>query len=259
MRLTKGLSFISASLFAVACGGDEGSNLFEEKPECTGAPVAAYAGAHPQVISKLEIGALADGFDLDGDGKPDNKLAAVASIANGAVVESIANYDIVIPIEFYDLQARAKDQCVKFALYYGDYLPDVDGDGDEPLTHEGDCNDNVASIKRGNPEVAGNLRDDNCNGLADEDGQNAPCTTGNCAIDGDGDGQTIAAGDCDDTLASVKKGAAEICGDGLDNDCDGAADRSGGMIATACSPFDPASQAEIPLDPLSLSGDVPVI
>ena len=36
-----------------------------------------FAGTNPQVISQLAIGTADDGFDLDGDGKPDNKLAAV--------------------------------------------------------------------------------------------------------------------------------------------------------------------------------------
>ena len=254
--MTTATFFVSASLLA-ACGGGGSGNLFEEKPECTGEAITAYAGSNPQVISKLEIGSAADGFDLDGDGKPDNKLAAVASIAKSAIDESLANYEIVIPIEFFDLAAAAKDTCVKFAIYLGDYVPDIDADGEEPFVEGGDCNDTVAAIEPGAAEVANNLRDDNCNGLADESMDNTPCTMGQCGTDQDGDGRSIAQGDCDDTLASVMKGATEICGDGLDNDCDGVADRTAGT--TACSPFDPAATAEIPLDPLSFAGAGPVI
>jgi hypothetical protein len=254
MRITA-TYVVSASLaFAVGCGGDGGSeNLFEEKPECTGETITAYAGSNPQVINKLEIGAAADGFDLNGDGKPDNKLAAVSSIAKSAIDESLAAYDIVIPIEFFDLQARAKDSCVKFAIYLGDYTQDTDEDGKKSFIHQGDCNDHEMSIRPGNPEVAGNFRDDDCDGLGDEDGQTPSADT----MDRDSDGQSLAQGDCDDTLASVKKGAPEVCGDGLDNDCDGVADRTGGEIATACSPF--SGTADIPLDPLSFSGTAPVI
>ena len=257
--MTTATFFVSASLLA-ACGGGGGSgNLFEEKPECMGEAIAPYAGSSPQVISKLEIGSAADGFDLDGDGKPDNKLAAVASIAKSAIDESLANYEIVIPVEFFDLAAAAKDTCVKFAIYLGDYVPDIDADGEKPFVEGGDCNDTVAAIEPDAAEVANNLRDDNCNGLADESGDNTPCTNGQCATDQDGDGQSIAEGDCDDTLGAVKKGGVEVCGDGLDNDCDGVADRTGGMTTTACSPFDPAATAEIPLDPLSFAGSAPVI
>jgi hypothetical protein len=247
--------FVSASL-AFGCGGDGGSgNLFEERPECTGETITAYAGSNPQVINKLEIGAAADGFDLDGDGKPDNKLAAVASIAKSSIDESLANFEIVIPIEFFDLQAAAKDTCVKFAIYLGDYVNDFDDDGEDPYVDKGDCNDKEMSIKPGNPEVAANFRDDDCDGLADEDSQNVP--SGDTA-DRDGDGQTIAQGDCDDTVAAgatIKKGGTEICGDGLDNDCDGVADRTG--TTTTCSPF--LTSSDITLDPLSFSGAAPVI
>jgi hypothetical protein len=50
---------------------------------------------------------------------------------------------------------------------------------------------------------------------------------------------------------------AEICGDGLDNDCDGVADRSvdGSGNVTACSPYDAVHPATIPLDPLSFNPD----
>src|SRR5688572_23304822 len=109
------------------------------------------------------------------------------------------------------------------------------------------------AIRPGNPEVAGNFRDDDCDGLGDEDGQ----TPSGDTMDRDSDGQSLAQGDCDDTLASVKKGATEVCGDGFDNDCDGVADRTGGENATACSPF--SGTADIPLDPLSFSGTAPVI
>jgi hypothetical protein len=42
--------------------------------------------------------------------------------------------------------------------------------------------------------------------------------------DQDGDGYTVANGDCDDSDASVHPNAPEDCGDGADNDCDGDTD-----------------------------------
>jgi len=39
--------------------------------------------------------------------------------------------------------------------------------------------------------------------------------------DSDGDGYTVAEGDCDDNDKSVHPDAIEICGDGIDQDCDG--------------------------------------
>src|SRR5262245_36308510 len=100
---------------AGACDG--GSNPFELKPECKGTAVVAYQGMQPQVISKLAIGALEDGFDFNGDGEPDNKLAAASSLAKSAIENALANYEIVIPMEFFDLDTAAADKCVKFAVY----------------------------------------------------------------------------------------------------------------------------------------------
>jgi hypothetical protein len=221
-----------------------------------GDSVTPFMGTNPQVISKLAIGSVEDGFDLDGDGKPDNKLAAVSSLAQSAIDDSFKNYEILIPIEYFDFPTIGKDECVKFAIYLADYTTDTDGDGKKAYIDGGDCNDKVAAIKPGAPEVAGDGIDNDCDGLADENDQNQPSTS---TADDDGDGQSVAAGDCDDHNMMVKKGATEICGDGLDNDCDGVADRSHDAMgnATACSPFD--GTQDLHLDPLSLDGGAPVI
>jgi len=255
MRKTIATLFASIAWLA-ACNGDDGTNPFEIKHECKGDAVIPYQGTQPQVISKLEIGSKDDGFDFDGDGKPDNKLAAAASLAKSAIEDALKKYEIVIPLEFFDLPAAAADKCVKFAVYLGAYVKDVDGDGKVPYLEGGDCNDNDAAIKPGNPEIPGNRKDDDCDGLADEGPQNQPSTD---QADLDGDGQSPAEGDCDDTNGDVWKGAPEICGDGLDNDCDGVADRTGGAMTTACSPFDSAGLVDVPLDPVSFVGEEPVI
>src|SRR5688500_10643503 len=194
-------------LVMTACGGDGGEQLFVPKPECMGATITPYSGSFQQVISKLAIGSVEDGFDLDGDGKPDNKLAAVSSLAQSAIDDSFKNYDILIPIEFFDFDAVAKDECVKFAIYLADYVVDKDADGKDAYVDGGDCNDNVAAIRSGMPEAVDGL-DNDCDGLADEYDQNQPNTTDTADVDQDG--VTVAAGDCDDHSAAVKKGAAEV-------------------------------------------------
>jgi hypothetical protein len=55
----------------------------------------------------------------------------------------------------------------------------------------------------------------------------APTSLG---LDSDGDGHTIAAGDCDDADASVHPGASETC-NGVDDDCDGTTDEASAVDA----------------------------
>ncbi|KAB2904412.1 MAG: hypothetical protein F9K40_06940 [Kofleriaceae bacterium] len=236
---------------AGACGGDDDTTLpplFEPKPECEGQSISVLEGQHRQLISFLEIGDLADGFDLDGDGDPDNKLAGVGSLARDAILESLNEYDILIPLEMFDFATPGADSCVKFALYLGLYKEDADGDGEDTAVDGGDCNDHVMAIP--GAEVADNRIDDDCDGLADElnDGPNQTASTD--TGDMDMDGQSIMDGDCDDTNAMIKSGMAEICGDGYDNDCDGVADRTTDAqgVVTACNPYDDTPDT-IRLDP----------
>lgn len=85
----------------------------------------------------------------------------------------------------------------------------------------GDCNDTDADIFPDHEEIQGNRKDDNCNGLADEAPNGDPSTD---PSDSDGDGQSLASGDCDDTNFNVFAGAPEVAGNLIDDDCDGMAD-----------------------------------
>ena len=99
---------------------------------------------------------------------------------------------------------------------------EADQDGDGVRGCNGDCNDKVATIKPGAPEVCNGL-DDNCNGKTDE---GFPDTDGDgiadCVeIDDDGDGDPDTT-DCKPKDPTIHHGAKEICGDGIDNDCNAA-------------------------------------
>jgi len=96
-----------------------------------------------------------------------------------------------------------------------------------------DCNDADVSVNPGMTEVCNGI-DDNCDGNIDE---GVTITSYNDAdLDGYGNpgmsntGCTIPAGyilnngDCNDASASIYPGAIEVCGNGIDDDCDGAID-----------------------------------
>ncbi len=93
---------------------------------------------------------------------------------------------------------------------------DADSDGVDVIS-EGDCNNAPevgASVRPGAPEIMGNGKDDDCDGVADD---------GSDGSDADGDGYSIADGDCDDTEPESFPGNPERL-DMLDNDCNLAVD-----------------------------------
>jgi hypothetical protein len=129
--------------------------------------------------------------------------------------------------------------------YPTERFPDNDGDGygngrtgsyacfpgDGWIENGDDCNDVNPDIHPGATEVC-NGADEDCDGYLDEgldfnswyadadgDGYGTTPTINDCVVPGDGWTQTY--GDCDDTRAGVNPGAAEECGNGLDDDCNG--------------------------------------
>jgi MYXO-CTERM domain-containing protein len=130
--------------------------------------------------------------------------------------------------------------------------PGVDADGDGSSACE-DCDEGDPDLFPGNPETCGDGLDQDCSGADDEgdaDGDgylNEVCAGGNdCddqdpsvnpAVDADADGFS-ACDDCDDAASDVYPGHPEVCGDALDNNCDGGVDDvdadGDGWVALAC-------------------------
>ncbi|MEK7706295.1 MAG: putative metal-binding motif-containing protein, partial [Myxococcota bacterium] len=74
-------------------------------------------------------------------------------------------------------------------------------------------------------EHCSDVLDNDCDGTTD--GTDSDCPAG--CQDGDGDGYpniTCGGSDCDDSDVAISPGVTEVCGDRLDNDCDGAADNA---------------------------------
>ncbi len=83
-----------------------------------------------------------------------------------------------------------------------------------------DCNDTDATVNPGSQEICGDNIDNDCDGVIDE-GCDAACP------DADGDGYLDAAcggTDCNDSDPAINPAAAEICGNGIDENCNGASD-----------------------------------
>ncbi len=115
-------------------------------------------------------------------------------------------------------------------LWLPSQVLDADGDGYDVGV---DCDDRDPSAHPGAIERC-NGTDDDCDGLTDEaDAMDAAPSYRDADGDGFGDvadalvqcvppeGYVAVAGDCDDELDQINPASEELCGDGLDNDCDG--------------------------------------
>ncbi len=166
------------------------------------------------------------------------------------------------------------------------YYVDADGDGAGSSTTEslcsatapagyssttGDCNDNNSSIKPSASEVCGNGIDDNCDGNTDED-----CTSYTYYLDADNDGfgnasisitsfsASTPAGysalntDCNDNNFAIKPSASEICGNGIDDNCNGSIDENGTALTAITSINGPSgvckSQTGVVFSTTAISG-----
>ncbi|MFC1654507.1 MopE-related protein [Myxococcota bacterium] len=121
-----------------------------------------------------------------------------------------------------DQNCDGTDECI---------CADADLDGHQDQTCGGDdCDDNNGQIHPQAQEICNDNQDNDCDSLTD-------CTDTDCVVDpgctcpdADGDKHhafNCGGNDCDDSRFDVHPGAIEICGDGIDQDCDGK-DRSCG-------------------------------
>ena len=109
-------------------------------------------------------------------------------------------------------------------------VKDEDHDG---YNNTVDCNDHNPAIHPGAPEVCNGV-DDNCNSVIDEegalgctvyyydnDGDNFGTTDSKCLCASTGKYTATVNSDCNDNNAAINPNATEICGNGIDDNCDG--------------------------------------
>jgi hypothetical protein len=172
------------------------------------------------------------------------------------------------------LTGETCDETADACLDACDVDADRDDDGYDAVECAGtDCDDSDPDVHPGATEVPGDEADQDCDGHElcfedlDGDGYRTDVTADSpdltCAADGEAPA-SMAAGDCDDNEDTVHPGAAELPGDGIDNNCDGTmlcfvdADGDGyrtmdetvTVVATTpdCSGFGEADQTRPPTD-----------
>jgi hypothetical protein len=193
--------------------------------------------------------------DADGDGYGDASATGVSSCS--PIVGSVANNsdcndnNAAINPAALEVCDGIDNDCngltddgLTFVTYYADADADSYGNPASSVsTCSGapvgyvidatDCDDNNAAINPGATEVC-NLIDDNCNGSIDE----GVTLTFYADVDGDAYGNpassiqacSVPVGyvanntDCDDNNVSVNPGSAEVCGNFIDDNCDGTVD-----------------------------------
>lgn len=242
-------------LLAIAVGTfgcNSKKDPFKPVPECMGPSIMAFQGSRQMVVSSLAIADADEGFDLDLDGKPDNKLSPLAALANDTIKTSfMTKHDIVLPIELFGYDG-GDSACTKFVFYVGQFNKDNDGDGKDTTWDHGDCDDTDPNIHPGATEDLTNRVDDDCDGYADNATPGSKPTDNS---DMDGDGYSLAQGDCDDRadaahIAEAKMrhpGAKDVCGNGIDEDCNGIPDDD-----PSCDPF---KMNDVTVDVQSVSFD----
>jgi len=110
--------------------------------------------------------------------------------------------------------------------------------GDGWVTQDGDCNDGNDAIHPGAEEICDKI-DQDCDDEIDEDPIDSEVFYSDLDHDGYGDPDSATTAcdqppdtvtndeDCDDSDTTVHPGREEVCGDGVDNDCDGTANGCG--------------------------------
>ncbi len=201
---------------------------------------AAFAqGASAQATVRLiddtepDLTALTLAWWLDGEALPEGPNGPGGDATATVTLDELALGEHTLSVTVWDTPGASAQAELALSVL----VPDADGDGFESDRLGGtDCDDDDPGINPSAVEICDDAdNDEDCNGLADDDDPDVsdPAVL---YVDGDGDGygatevltceadSAVAdGGDCDDADPLVNPGANEVCDDGVDNNCDGAA------------------------------------
>ncbi len=199
---------------------NDGDGYTENQGDCNDNDASIYPGASEicgdgidQDCNGSDLVCQTDPNDVDDDGDGYTENQGDCDDNNQLVYPGAPEQEC----DGIDQNCDGEDFCQQ-----SDECIDNDGDGfyaSENCGTAKDCNDNDASIYPGAPEQECDGIDQNCDG---EDF----CQQSDECIDNDGDGFYASencgtAKDCNDNDASIYPGASEICGDNIDQDCNG--------------------------------------
>ena len=217
---------------------------------CATACTAGKDGA-PGAAGEAGAPGTAGGPGTDGAAGPDGVDGADGEDGGSAVTEDQDGDGILVQDDCDDTDPTQGAASLHFLDQDGD------GYGIDTVTDQvcgpqsgwapagGDCDDADPTVSPGAPEICNDGLDDDCDGLADDDDDDVDLTLGGLFYqdtDGDGYGDDFTAtvracaaasglaevgGDCDDSLDTVNPAMAEVCGNGLDDNCSGDADQCG--------------------------------
>ncbi len=189
------------------CGGDlvttEIDNDGDGYAECEGDCADADPTRHPGAKE------VCNGVDDDCDGE-----ASGEQDADGDLEWACEECDDTDPHVYGDHAEVGCDELDNDCDGETDEAPDADGDGFAECGAAPDCDDDDPTVHPDAVELCNN-RDDDCDGLLDEDVWED--------LDGDGYGGCASGTDCDDEDPTVYPGAVEVC-NGIDENCDGRVD-----------------------------------
>ncbi len=208
-----------------ACVDADGDGFFVQGPSC--APAAVDCDDHDAAIhpGAAEVCGNARDENCDGD---DSQCATECTDHDG---DGYGEGPGCKGADCDDANAQAHpgatevcgngvdDDCAGGDAPCSQYCTDRDGDGygDGPGCKGPDCNDYNKNIYPGAADLCGNGVDEDCDGQDNE----CPATCTDADGDGYGSGAACKGPDCDDSKDQVYPGAAETCGNGVDEDCDG--------------------------------------